>query len=92
MLLEDPPRTISPLLIENLVEMTRRIHAAGFAHGDLHAGNVFVTEDQSVEIIDLDNLRPNLKRQKRDRARLLRAFESRPELHRELAQALNQRS
>ncbi len=92
MLLEDPPRTISPLLIENLVEMTRRIHAAGFAHGDLHAGNVFVTEDQSVEIIDLDNLRPNLKRQKRDRARLLRSFESRPELHRELAQALNQRS
>ena len=48
-------------------------------------------EDQSVEIIDLDNLRPNLKRQKRDRARLLRSFESRPELHQELSQALNQR-
>jgi tRNA A-37 threonylcarbamoyl transferase component Bud32 len=92
MLFEDPPRTISPLLIENLVEMTRRIHASGFAHGDLHAGNVFVMADGSVEIIDLDNLRPNLKRQKRDRARLLRSFESRPELHRELSQALNQRS
>jgi len=90
MLFEDPPRTITPLLIENLVELTRRIHAAGFAHGDLHAGNVLVLEDESVEIIDLDNLRPNQKRQKRDRARLLRSFESRPKLHRELSRALNQ--
>ena len=41
-----------------------------------------------VELIDLDNIRPNLKRQKRDRERLLRSFDSRPDLREKLSHTL----
>lgn len=88
MIFDQPEQPIPSRVITNLATMTRRIHHAGLTHGDLHAGNIFVLADQSVELIDLDNMRPNPKRQDRDRARLLRSFDSRPALREKLAQAL----
>jgi tRNA A-37 threonylcarbamoyl transferase component Bud32 len=88
MIFDQPEQPISDQIIGNLATMTRRIHAAGLTHGDLHAGNIFVLADESVELIDLDNIRPNLKRQKRDRERLLRSFDSRPDLREKLFHTL----
>jgi tRNA A-37 threonylcarbamoyl transferase component Bud32 len=88
MIFDQPEAPIADSIITELATMTKRIHAAGLTHGDLHAGNIFVLGNGTVEIIDLDNMRPNLKRQKRDRARLLRSFESRPALREKLALAL----
>jgi len=88
MLCEEPPRRVSFILVAKLAEMTKKIHAVGFIHGDLHAGNIFVLEDGSVEIIDLDNLRINTNRRVRDQERLLRSFEMDPSLHKKLSLAL----
>ena len=88
MIFDQPEKPIPSQVITNLATMTRRIHHAGLTHGDLHAGNIFVLADHSVEVIDLDNMRPNLKRQDRDRERLLRSFDSRPALREKLAQTL----
>lgn len=83
-----PEAPIPNRVIDNLAMTTNRLHAAGLSHGDLHAGNIFVLEDESIEVIDLDNVRPNRKKQKWDRARLLRSFKSRPALQEKLAHSI----
>ncbi|MFT7172926.1 MAG: tRNA A-37 threonylcarbamoyl transferase component Bud32 [Paracoccaceae bacterium] len=92
MIIDKPHAPISDEIIANVADLTHRIHRAGFSHGDLHAGNIFVLPDHSVEIIDLDNFRPNTNRQEKDRLRLLRSFDSRPRLIEKLAKALTQKT
>jgi len=88
LILNHPDHPIPPKVITNLAAITHRIHQAGLVHGDLHSGNIFVLQNQAIEVIDLDNMRPNSKKQEKDRARLLRSLESRPDLHQHLARAL----
>lgn len=38
-----------------LVEIIERIHAAGWCVGDLHPGNVMVTDDDEVVVLDLED-------------------------------------
>jgi UDP-glucose:(heptosyl)LPS alpha-1,3-glucosyltransferase len=43
---------------ESLGLAVRTLHGAGFAHGDLHPGNVLVTPDGAIRLIDLQRARP----------------------------------
>ncbi len=88
MIFDQPESPISETVIKNLALVTRDIHSAGLSHGDLHAGNIFIMNNESIEIIDLDNLRPSYKKQEKDQSRLLQSFDSRPDLHEALTRAL----
>jgi tRNA A-37 threonylcarbamoyl transferase component Bud32 len=44
-------------LLEEVGGAVRRLHAAGFAHRDLHAGNVWVSDDRAV-LLDLQRAGP----------------------------------
>ncbi len=83
-------------VIDQLAKVTKKLHHSGLTHGDLHAGNLFVRKDRSIDFIDLDNMKPNLKRQGKDLTRLLRSFDEYPELRMQLktqlTTALNQES
>jgi len=37
-----------------LLEALRRIHELGIRHGDLHPGNILVTPDDAVFVLDFD--------------------------------------
>ena len=84
MLAQQSEVSITNRVIDNLVAMTQCMHAGGLSHGDLHAGNVFVLGDESVEFIDLDNVASDYKRQEKDIARLIRSFHARPALQEKL--------
>ena len=92
MICDEPESNIPDKIIENLIIMTRRIHGAGLSHGDLHSGNILVLSDNSVEVIDLDNMRPNRRKQTKDRARLLQSFDRCPTLRDKLIRGLATRS
>ena len=40
-------------LLSTLADLIQSIHQAGITHGDLHAANIFVLPDLSLELIDL---------------------------------------
>ncbi len=41
---------------KHLADVLRNLHGRGVAHGDLHFGNVMVTEDQRVDLVDYDSI------------------------------------
>lgn len=69
-------------LAEAVAALVARIHAAGVYPGDLHEGNVLVTEDGALGLIDPDQLRParfvSRRRRVRNLERLWRDFPSLP--------------
>jgi len=73
------PLAEHPHLLKDLAAMVKTIHREGLCHGDLHAGNIFILPDDSVEVIDLDNMRPSSKQEK-DKNRLIRSFRQDPNL------------
>jgi len=46
-------RELTPGEITDLSQSVQRMHAAGITHGDLHRGNVMLTEEGKIGIIDL---------------------------------------
>jgi tRNA A-37 threonylcarbamoyl transferase component Bud32 len=57
----DPARdALRAALYDELARLARRLHDAGFAHGDFHGGNLLVTgppEDPQLHVIDLHSVR-----------------------------------
>lgn len=73
-------RTASPderrVLLAALVDTVRRLHTAGFVHGDLHLGNLRAT-GESIQLLDLGRSRRTRSRRARERdlARLLHSLD-----------------
>jgi tRNA A-37 threonylcarbamoyl transferase component Bud32 len=59
------PRAVRLALLGRLARLARRMHDAGFSHGDLHSGNLLVTgppEDPRLYLIDLHTVRIHPRR------------------------------
>jgi tRNA A-37 threonylcarbamoyl transferase component Bud32 len=68
-------------LLQGIAGLVARIHDAGLSHRDLKAGNVLVTADGALRLVDLDGLREvhpvGAHRAARDLARLVRDLRGR---------------
>ena len=85
-------KSIGVQLTDKIDDLIQSIHQAGITHGDLHAANIFVLPDLSLELIDLDNMRPNRCRQAKDLARILRSLSHRSDLQEQLSLILRPQS
>lgn len=81
------------MLLGSLTDMLLRLQEAEVFHGDMKASNILMNE-AGIFLLDLDSVNWNSNQAdfaagfKKDLARLLRNFDSYPELHRELSTAL----
>lgn len=67
--------TLSDCAIKNIAKLITKMQWLGIAHGDLHTRNFIIAEDDSVQIIDLDNVRSSKNRRHKDITRFTRAVE-----------------
>ena len=66
--------TLNDTVIENIALLVTNLHKLGIAHGDLHARNLIIAEDDSVRLIDLDNARESTNAIRKDLERLRKAI------------------
>eukprot|EP00808_Paulinella_micropora_P021653 g38856.t1 len=57
-MLQSPAAAGLPQVLVRLERVIAEMHAAGYAHNDLHAGNILVQGPQQVTVIDYDLVRP----------------------------------
>ncbi|NBB80757.1 MAG: hypothetical protein GVY36_15135 [Verrucomicrobia bacterium] len=69
------PLTLSEKTAQAAIHTIKSLHSLGFTHGDLHAQNIVVKNETTVQLIDLDNVRKNRRRQEKDIARFKKSVE-----------------
>ncbi|MFK7911591.1 MAG: lipopolysaccharide core heptose(II) kinase RfaY [Akkermansiaceae bacterium] len=77
----------------NTAMLIKEIHALGISHGDMHARNFIVAPDDTVRIIDLDNVRLSRlskNRQSKDLVRFTQAIKKGKHHTSKILNALNQ--
>lgn len=65
----ETPRTLSEETAQATINIIKSFHELGMTHGDLHAQNLIVQDDLTVQLIDLDNVRKARHRQNKDTSR-----------------------
>ncbi|MDB4623905.1 lipopolysaccharide kinase InaA family protein [Akkermansiaceae bacterium] len=88
MIVNDSNKEIPDTIIRNIAQMISRLHCAGYAHGDLHSGNILVDPDQTIELIDLDGITTRKRSRKKDLSRLLHALRNRPKSQQRLTELI----
>lgn len=63
------PLTLPEKTAQAAIDVIISLHAIGLTHGDLHTQNMIVKSETNVQLIDLDNVRKNRRRQHLDIAR-----------------------
>jgi len=63
------PRTLAEKTAQAAIDTIKSLHSLGLSHGDLHTQNLMVSDESTVLLIDLDNVRKTRRRQRKDVAR-----------------------
>ena len=84
----DSTLTLSEITIQNIAELITRMQWLGIAHGDLHTRNFIIADDDTVQIIDLDNCKISKNRREKDIERFTKAVNHGSRYQKELISAL----
>ena len=78
----DVIRPFSLIILNDLLELYSKMGDGGFTHGDLHSGNVMLTRDMTLKVIDFGSARnfknidskQHIRRVQNDMVELIRIF------------------
>jgi hypothetical protein len=77
-------------LFESALKLARRMHDAGFVHGDFHGGNMLVVGDE-LRLVDLESIRqkrPDTKARAKDLEKFLENFLEQQHAEKQVKEAL----